>query len=151
MKKTILVAAILTTVLSGCACLREGGTGGPGVPWIGVNPNNPRIAVVDKAILIVDQEPIYITQRDSNTIVWEIDPSSGFYFPSDEKSHPGIEFFATGDNPKLLANCRRGETRSKFICNYERTKRSRTKYFYKITATTDDVGFIQSDPSMMND
>ena len=118
------------------------------MPWIAAIPNNPRVAVVDKAILIVDQEPIYIAQRDSNTIVWELDPTGGFYFPTDEKKHPGIEFVAAGGYPKLLANCTRGETRFKFVCTYEKAKQ--TKYMYKITVTPDDTSFIDSDPTVMN-
>jgi len=141
MKRTILVAAVAAVVLAGCQAMSFK----YGVP----DPTMPRVFVQNDAVVVVDQEPIYVVQRDQNTVVWRLDPNGPYTFPRDEKQHPGIEFVAQGDRPRLNANCARVETDARaYACTYARAPRG--KYFYRITATRDDAKFVASDPTVMN-
>lgn len=142
MKKAILVAAVSAIALAACQSMSFK----YGVP----DPNMPRVFVQNDAVVVVDQEPIYVVQRDQNTIVWRLDPNGPFVFPRDEKQHPGIEFVPFGDRPRLNASCARGKDDPRaYSCTYARAPKG--KYFYRITATKDDERFVASDPTVMND
>jgi hypothetical protein len=142
MKKTIVVAVLSVMALAGCQAMKFK----HGVP----DPLMPRVFVQNDAVIVVDQEPIYVVQRDQNTIVWRLDPNGAYMFSRDEKQHPGIEFVAQGDRPKLNAACARvADDPRAYSCTYARAPKG--KYFYKITATRDDARFVTSDPTLMND
>ncbi len=142
MKKTIVVAAVSAALLAGC----QGMKFKHGVP----DPLMPRVFGQNDAVLVVDQEPIYVVQQDRNTIVWRLDPTGAYMFPRDEARRPGIEFVAQGDRPRLDAKCARVEADARaFACTYARAAKG--KYFYRITATRDDAKFVTSDPTVMND
>ena len=154
MKKTYLVAAISSLVLAACAT--RGEEGGRGFAWVARSPANPQIWVERdaqeprKGYVVIDQEPIYILQGPTNTIAWELPKDGPYYFPTDEKVHPGIEFVAAGGHPKLtVKGCTRGATRYQYVCTYDKAKKS--KYMYRITVTSNDKDFIDSDPTVMND
>lgn len=151
MKRTILVA-LSSVVLTSCAEWH----GGRGPSWIAPDPHHPRVWVIpagahEKPVVVVDQEPIYIVQRASNTIVWSLDPKGGYHFPADQQRRAGIEFTGA-EGRELNARCRRGETRYQYVCTYTKTPDAKPpkKYLYKITVTANDKDFIESDPTMMN-
>ncbi len=142
MKRAILVAAVSAIALTACQSMSFK----HGMP----DPHMPRVFVQNDAVVVVDQEPIYIVQRDQNTIVWRLDPNAPYVFPRDEKQHPGIAFVPFGERPRLNANCTRGTDDARtYSCTYARAPKG--KYFYRITATRDDAKFVASDPTVMND
>ncbi len=146
MKRSILVAVISSLLLGACAFFDADKDRGGGIrPFVQISPNNPRVTV-SNGYVVVDQEPIAIVQRDRNTIVWALDPNGPYYFPTDERRHPGIDFLP----PKLTNDCKRDPSDSrKYLCNYNRANKA--KYAYQITVTKNDQDFLQSDPTVMND
>lgn len=151
MKRTILVA-LSSVVLASCADWHAW----RGHSWAKPDPNHPRVWVIpaganQKPVVVVDQEPIYIKQRSSNTITWSLNPKGEYYFPDDQPSRAGIEF--TGPEARRLqAKCGQGATRYLYVCTYPRTSetKSRPKYHYIIRVTSNDGDIIDSDPTMMN-
>ena len=164
MKKTIILAAALVLVLTGCGTRGRLGDGLNGyTDWLVQTPNPlfPNI-FVDPAggatpsgeRLIVDQEPIHVHgDYASVTIRWALRAGSEYQFP-DKKSLSSVRRDCTGADLAEKLSCSVEGTDGKTLgCVFpSKFFEPGIKYCYSITVkNTKTGGTVRSDPSMVGD
>jgi hypothetical protein len=144
MNKSTAACAAFALALTGCA----GHKSYRSFDIAASNEVHISVKVIADQYIIVNQEPVYVVQGATNTLYWHLDPA-GPYFFSEKPQHPGVRFTPPPPVPGNH-NCKRDSTDSKtFICTYGHLT-SNPKFRYALKVTKDDINFLESDPTIMN-
>jgi hypothetical protein len=115
MKKSVFVATMSAIVLAACASQAQ---------IKKMDPHNPNVSVVGGKYIVVDQEPIIISNNEKDTwITWQLPADSTYSFPDD-----GIVITNAGDEFK----CNLEAGKKRYACKDKNSKHDKYKYTIKV-------------------
>lgn len=140
MKRSILLAALASLLVSGCAWRHHGD--GDGRQPRPLDPTRPMVSVVNNKVIVVDQEPlVFRPEQKDVTITWSLPAGQAFRFPDD-----GIVVEKGGDE---IVRCQPADNGLRFTCLNRNRATPQIKYFYTIKVRAGDR-VIVSDPTIVN-
>jgi hypothetical protein len=107
-----------------------------------VDAKNPRVFLVDKKQIVVNQEPLYFPARAKNVRVT-------FHAPANSRARfgkDGVVFENAGDE---IVDCKPSKDGRKFSCLNRHTKPGKYKYTIRLEGAKDQIAPL--DPVLVND